>query len=113
MSAAGLSVPGNAAVTGTLTVPTLAGAVDVTGNLTVGGTIRGASWGFGGMYTLYVGARGAVCGTGSSFAIAQSVNPITGGQSCPAGFTDSVILSANYCLANTGSVGYDTHMCWK
>lgn len=47
----------------------------VVGDVTVNGTIRGATWGFGGMY------QRDDCG------VNNIVNPLTGALACPAGFT--------------------------
>jgi hypothetical protein len=105
---------GNLTLGGTLTAATISGNTDVTGNLTVGGTIRGASWGFGGMYSTlsFLGNPGPACGSGSTVPTAQN-NPITGGQSCPAGFTTSLIYSVDACDPNVGTEEIQTFMCWK
>ena len=47
--------------------------LDVVGNSTISGTIRGATYGFGGMY--------------NSQNCSAYGNPFTGGCSCPSGFT--------------------------
>jgi hypothetical protein len=52
--------------------------LDVAGNATISGTIRGATHGFGGLYTINI-ANGSCTGA----------NPITGSCSCPSGFTQS------------------------
>jgi hypothetical protein len=64
-----LDVSGNANIGGDATI---------TGNANISGTIRGATWGFGGMYSL----------NDCNYSPPQSQpNPLTGGFSCPAGFT--------------------------
>lgn len=72
--------------------------LEVNGNANVSGTIRGATYGFGGMYQC--DKRG--CGAGY-----DSVNPLTGGYSCPSGF--------NVNLVYTGKSQYDSNVyfCWK
>ena len=71
--------------------------LDVSGNLKVSGTIRGASYGFGGLYETIDG-QGCV-----------HSNPITSGCSCPSGFTDAVISRFNDANSQTRNI----YMCWK
>ena len=49
--------------------------LDVVGNAKISGTIRGATYGFGGMYTT------------NPVVSCSTVNPLTGDRSCPALFT--------------------------
>ncbi len=72
--------------------------LQVDGNATINGTIRGASYGFGGMYSEYYDTW---CGQAPSHA-----NPFTGGCSCPSGFND-------YLVAGGGGSNIETriHMC--
>lgn len=66
-----LEVGGNASVTGNAVMS----SATISGNAIVNGTIRGATYGYGGMYS-----------TSSCFGC-RSKNPFTGGCSCPTGFT--------------------------
>ncbi len=68
--------------------------LEINGNVQISGTIRGASYGFGGMYTI-LGDQ-VSCGY---------PNPITGGCSCPSGFTTS---PPNYTVATLV-----TYFCYK
>ncbi len=93
-------------------INTGAGAQIKQGNLQVNGIIRGASYGFGGAFSVGGGAWNAVCGFGGS-AYVDVANPITGGYSCPAGFTPALISHVDLCWPGVGPVGYNTYMCWK
>lgn len=75
-------------------------------------TTAGGSWIFGGMYSIGDAADNTTCGYGGS-SYTNKPNPITGGYSCPAGFTDTIISHVNLCWPAVGGVGYSTHMCWK
>ena len=71
----GLGINQNGNV-GIHTTPSPTQALDVSGNANISGMIRGATFGFGGMYS--------TSDVGSSNV---NNNPLTGGKSCPAGFT--------------------------
>ena len=69
--------------------------LEVNGNIKVAGTIRGVSWGFGGLfmnedcYTLY-----------------DLINPLTGAMSCPLGFTEYNIGRFKHPESNCGATQY-------
>lgn len=68
----------------------------------VGGS---GGWGFGGMYTLlWTGSGGPICSIS---------NPITGGCSCPSGYTNSFVHRSYGCGNAFCSYVFDLYMCWK
>jgi len=75
----------------------------VNGDAYISNTIRGATFGFGGMY-----ARNENTG------YCLRINPITGGCSCPAGFNDWATGFDNSGADPPGGGGNDQiHICWK
>ena len=77
--------------------------LDVNGNANINGTIRGATWGFGGMYSVPDPAMG----NPGDFR----PNPFTGDYSCPAGF--SVVEVAGYVGAAQPNRGASLYLCYK
>lgn len=65
-----------------------AGSLTVAGNIQVNGTVRGGTYGFGGLYEWSCTGIGLNCGcaAGQPSWAAIANNPFTGAQSCPAGF---------------------------
>ncbi len=72
---------------------------DVPGaKLDVNGTIRGATYGFGGMYAI------------EDYGACRSANPFTDACSCPAGFSD---MSTGTPVYNTNARWLYVHICYK
>ena len=78
----------------------------VMNNLQVDGTIRGASYGFGGMFITDIDGIG--CGPPCVQA-----NPFTGSCSCPSGFSDIAWYQFVGCGNNNNTTAGDLHMCIK
>ncbi len=72
--------------------------LDIEGNIKISGTIRGASYGFGGMYAI------------NDYSNCYSVNPFTGDCSCPSGFTD---WSNSVPVLDNQSRWQYIHICYK
>lgn len=64
------------------TSPSIPGNVTIGGNAQINGTVRGATYGFGGMYETADGDYSAI--------FCQHTNPFTGACSCPSGFSSSM-----------------------
>jgi type II secretory pathway pseudopilin PulG len=62
----------------------------------------GGGWKIGGLYTMGNGGSGC-----------DHVNPITGGYSCPAGYTNSIVHNSYYAWGACPNVQYYLHLCWK
>ncbi len=78
--------------------------LDVTGNANISGTIRGATYGFGGIYVNHVGVGG--------FTTCSVANPFTNACNCPTGFTAKLFSYTGSAL--NGSINDNpTYFCWK
>jgi hypothetical protein len=92
-----------------------ASSTTIHNNTTINGTIRGASWGFGGMYSVEtnLGNPGTACPNGVGLVFTASNNPVTAAQNCPGGFNNHLVSRTDFCKANVGTIRLDTYMCWK
>lgn len=77
----------------------VSGNARINGDTEITGKIRGASFGFGGMYSI------SDVGSGNAFD-----NPLTGGKSCPAGFTAYPVVRVRTAEPEAGAHVY---MCVK
>jgi hypothetical protein len=85
------------------------------GDVTINGTIRGATAGFGGLFsvTTALGNPGTACPNGVGLVFTATNNVFTGSQSCPSGYTQQLVSRADFCQANVGTQRLDTYYCWK
>lgn len=80
------------------------GTTSPSATLDINGTIRGATYGFGGFYS--------TCNDGCPSC--QVANPVTGSWNCPAGFTANLIQVNNAASPCTGGPDQSyLFMCWK
>lgn len=80
--------------------------LDVVGDANVSGTIRGATFGFGGMYSTDISGN---CMTAVP-PYGSWANPFTGNCSCPAGFTAHNFVNTFECY---GAIHCKSWVCYK
>ena len=96
-----LDVVGDANIAGKFGInnPTPTKALDIVGDANITGKITGATFGFGGMYSVCPEAPSNVFN-----------NPLTGGKSCPPGFTPYQVVRLRTAEPERGA---DVYMCIK